>query len=69
MVSLTRQTQPTTNTRDTKMETKMKMKTKQTVRVMGIECTVGTKKHAKLVADAKHYDDLARSENGMGRAN
>ncbi|GDY10817.1 hypothetical protein LBMAG52_43050 [Planctomycetia bacterium] len=45
------------------------MKTKQTVRVMGIECTVGTKKHAKLVADKKHYDDLARSENGKGRAN
>lgn len=45
------------------------MKTKQTVRVMGIECTVGTKKHAKLVADKKHYDDLRGSETGKGRTN
>jgi hypothetical protein len=45
------------------------MKTKQTIRVMGIECTVGSKKHAKLVAEKKHYDDLARSEQGNGRTN
>ena len=43
--------------------------TKQTVKVMGIECTVGSKKHAKLVAEKKHYDGLAKSEQGKGRMN
>ncbi len=42
---------------------------RQTVKVLGIECTVGTKKHAKLVAEKKHYDDLRQSEHGKGRTN
>jgi hypothetical protein len=36
---------------------------KPTERILGIEYTVGTKAHAKAVADKKHLDDLNKSES------
>ena len=40
------------------------MKTvKQTVKIFGQEVKVGTKLHAKLVAQKKHFDDLLKYEN------
>ena len=38
-------------------------KPKSTERILGIEYTVGTKAHAKAVADKKHLDDLNKSES------
>ena len=35
---------------------------KETVRILGQEVTVGTKKHAKLVAQVKHFNDLSYYE-------
>jgi len=35
---------------------------KQTVKILGYTVTVGTKKHAALVAQVKHFNDLARHE-------
>jgi hypothetical protein len=35
---------------------------KMTVIILGSTVTVGTKKHAKLLAEAKHYDDLRKYE-------
>jgi len=32
--------------------------TKQTVKVLGYTVTVGSKKHAKLLAQVKHFNDL-----------
>jgi hypothetical protein len=37
--------------------------TKQTVKILGQTVTVGTKKHALLVAQVKHFNDLAKYEN------
>lgn len=37
--------------------------TKQTVKILGYTVTVGTKKHALLVAQVKHFNDLAKYEN------
>ncbi len=42
-------------------------KAKATVRILGHAVTVGTKKHAALLAQKKHFDDLARHETGMRR--
>jgi hypothetical protein len=36
---------------------------KPTERILGVEYTVGTKAHAKAVADKKHLDDLNKSES------
>ena len=36
---------------------------KETVKILGQEVTVGTKKHAKLVAQVKHFNDLSNYEN------
>jgi hypothetical protein len=38
-------------------------KPKSTERILGVEYTVGTKAHAKAVADKKHLDDLSKSES------
>lgn len=35
---------------------------KQVVKILGQEVTVGTKAHAKLVAQVKHFNDLQKSE-------
>ena len=37
--------------------------TKQTVKILGYTVTDGTKKHALLVAQVKHFNDLAKYEN------
>ena len=42
--------------------TTMKTK-KETVKILGQEVTVGTKKHAKLVAQVKYFNDLSNYEN------
>ena len=36
--------------------------TKQTVKILGYTVTVGTKKHANLVAQVNHFNDLAKYE-------
>jgi hypothetical protein len=36
--------------------------TKQTVKILGYTVKVGTKKHANLVAQVKHFNDLAKYE-------
>ena len=41
----------------------MKNTKKQTVRILGQEVRVGTKLHAKLVQQVKHFNDLAYHEN------
>jgi hypothetical protein len=41
----------------------MKTSKKQTVKVLGQTVTVGTKLHAKLVAQLKHFNDLSTYEN------
>ena len=38
----------------------MKTSKKQTVKILGQTVTVGTKLHAKLVAQVKHFNDLAK---------
>ena len=43
--------------------TKQNKATKQTVKILGQTVTVGTKKHALLVAQVKHFNDLAKYEN------
>ena len=40
----------------------MKTTKKEIVKILGQEVRVGTKLHAKLVAEVKHYNDLANSE-------
>ena len=35
---------------------------KQTVKILGQTVTVGTKLHAKLVAQVKHFNDLSKFE-------
>jgi hypothetical protein len=35
---------------------------KQTVKILGQTVTVGTKLHAKLVAQVKHFNDLSTYE-------
>jgi hypothetical protein len=40
----------------------MKTSKKQTVKILGQTVTVGTKLHTKLVAQVKHFNDLAKSE-------
>ncbi len=40
----------------------MKTTKKQIVKILGQEVTVGTKLHAKLLAEVKHYNDLSNSE-------
>jgi hypothetical protein len=42
--------------------TAMKTSKKQTVKILGQTVTVGTKLHAKLVAQVKHFNDLAKYE-------
>ncbi len=42
--------------------TKANKATKQTVKILGQTVTVGTKKHAILVAQVKHFNDLAKFE-------
>ena len=42
--------------------TQLKNENSKTVRVLGIKCKVGTKKHARLLAEKKHFDDLASTE-------
>lgn len=49
------------------MKTKAKSE-KQTVKIMGHTVTVGTKAHAKLVADKKRFDDLSKHETGNASA-
>lgn len=39
------------------------------VKILGHTVTVGTKRHAALVAQKKQFDDLQRSETGRGRKN
>ena len=41
----------------------MKTTKKQTVKVLGQSVTVGTKLHAKLIAQVKHFNDLSKYEN------
>jgi len=41
----------------------MKTSKKQTVKILGQTVTVGTKLHAKLVAQVKHFNDLSTYEN------
>lgn len=36
---------------------------KQTVKILGQTVTVGTKLHAKLLAQVKHFNDLRKYEN------
>ncbi len=43
-------------------KTKAPKAANQTVMILGSTVTVGTKKHAKLLAEAKHYDDLRKYE-------
>ena len=38
---------------------KMKNNKKQTVKILGYTVTVGSKKHATLVAQVKHFNQLA----------
>ena len=38
---------------------KMKNTKKQTVKILGYTVTVGSKKHATLVAQVKHFNQLA----------
>jgi hypothetical protein len=40
----------------------MKATKKQTVKVLGQTVTVGTKLHAKLIAQVKHFNDLLKHE-------
>jgi hypothetical protein len=40
----------------------MKATKKQTVKVLGPTVTVGTKLHAKLIAQVKHFNDLSKHE-------
>ncbi len=40
----------------------MKTSKKQTVKILGQTVTVGTKLHAKLVAQVKHFNDLSTYE-------
>ena len=40
----------------------MKTTKKQTVKVLGQTVTAGTKLHAKLVAQVKHFNDLSNYE-------
>ena len=42
---------------------KTKIMTKQKVKILGQTVTVGTKLHAKLVAQVKHFNDLSTYEN------
>jgi hypothetical protein len=42
--------------------TKANKAPKQTVKILGQTVTVGTKKHAALVAQVKHFNDLAKYE-------
>ena len=44
-------------------QNKATKQTKQTVKILGQTVTVGTKKHALLVAQVKHFNDLAKYEN------
>ena len=37
-------------------------KAKQVVKILGQEVTVGTKAHAKLVAQVRHFNDLYKAE-------
>lgn len=41
----------------------MKNLKKQTVKVLGQTVTVGTKLHAKLIAQVKQFNDLSNYEN------
>jgi hypothetical protein len=41
----------------------MKATKKQTVKILGQTVTVGTKLHAKLLAEIKHFNDLSTYEN------
>ena len=41
---------------------KMKASKKQTVKILGQTVTVGTKLHAKLVAQVKHFNYLSKYE-------
>ena len=40
----------------------MKTTKKQIVKILGQEVRVGTKLHAKLLAQVKHFNDLAKYE-------
>jgi hypothetical protein len=40
----------------------MKTSKKQQVKVLGQTVTVGTKLHAKLIAQVKHFNDLTKYE-------
>jgi hypothetical protein len=42
---------------------KIKKMAKQKVKILGQVVTVGTKLHAKLVAQVKHFNDLSTYEN------
>ena len=46
----------------TKTNNKMKTSKKQQVKVLGQTVTVGTKLHAKLIAQVKHFNDLTKYE-------
>ena len=43
--------------------TKASKATKQTVKIFGSTVTVGTKKHALMVAQLKQFNDLAEHES------
>jgi len=45
-----------------KIKQTMKNSKKQTVQILGQTVTVGTKLHAKLVAQVKHFNDLSKYE-------
>ena len=40
---------------------------KNKVKILGQEVVEGSKKHLILVAQKKHFDDLAKSEQGNGK--
>lgn len=42
---------------------KKQTKKRQVVKILGQEVTVGTKLHAKLLAQVKHFNDLSKYES------
>jgi hypothetical protein len=45
----------------------MKTSKKQKVKILGQTVTVGTKLHAKLVAQVKHFNDLDKYVNDLAK--
>ncbi len=51
--------QETNNMSNATSKSKKNTKASKIVRVLGHECKVGSKLHAKLIAQLKHFNDLA----------